>query len=409
MNLKDLSAIVEAIAPVIRQSISEAIASFDGRMKALETRQPERGEKGEQGTPGVAGRDAKDPDVELLAAVIREEVARVTKDFPKPKDGKDADLETVRNEISREVARVVAALPVPKDGVDGKSLAPDDVRPLVESAVAIAVAALPRPANGKDADEEAIAKRVVSAVIESLPPLPKDGKEGPAGKDADPALIRAEVAQAVAQLPRPQDGKSVSVEDVRPIIESAVKALPRAVDGKSVSVDDIKPLFDAAFAAWQLEFERRAYEIVQRSVDRLPPAKDGASVRKEEILPELMAELKLAIAGIHVPKDGKDGRDGISLEDCRAEMKSDRVIAFHFKGGEKVHSTELRLKGYPIYRGIYKPGEYEEGDSVTYGGSIWIAEKDTKGTPGTANSGWRLAVKRGNDGKDGSDASALRD
>jgi hypothetical protein len=55
------------------------------------------------------------------------------------------------------------------------------------------------------------------------------------------------------------------------------------------------------------------------------------------------------------------------------------------------------------YKGIFQPSEFLQGDSVTYAGSLWIAEKDGPvGKPGEPGSdGWRLAVKRGRDGKDG--------
>ena len=40
---------------------------------------------------------------------------------------------------------------------------------------------------------------------------------------------------------------------------------------------------------------------------------------------------------------------------------------------------------------------YERGDAVTYGGSLWIAQRDTNEYPRGEDSGWRLAVKRGRD------------
>lgn len=55
-----------------------------------------------------------------------------------------------------------------------------------------------------------------------------------------------------------------------------------------------------------------------------------------------------------------------------------------------------------IDKGIFRDGEaYEAGDGVTWAGSFWIAQKDSTAKPDTPDSGWRLAVKRGRDGKDG--------
>lgn len=52
-----------------------------------------------------------------------------------------------------------------------------------------------------------------------------------------------------------------------------------------------------------------------------------------------------------------------------------------------------------IYRQIWREGQYERGDTVTWGGSLWHCEETTREKPGTGK-GWKLAVKRGADGKD---------
>lgn len=51
--------------------------------------------------------------------------------------------------------------------------------------------------------------------------------------------------------------------------------------------------------------------------------------------------------------------------------------------------------------GVWKEGVgYVKGDGVTSGGSFWIAQADTSTKPGKSPDEWRLAVKRGNDGRD---------
>lgn len=54
-----------------------------------------------------------------------------------------------------------------------------------------------------------------------------------------------------------------------------------------------------------------------------------------------------------------------------------------------------------IDRGVYRADErYAKGDGVTWGGSYSIAQKDEpQGEPGKSDD-WRLAVRRGRDGKD---------
>lgn len=66
--------------------------------------------------------------------------------------------------------------------------------------------------------------------------------------------------------------------------------------------------------------------------------------------------------------------------------------------GRKIES-EFKLVGSMQYREIHENGrKYEIGDVVTYDGSMWVALRDTVGAPGKS-ADWRLAVKRGQDGR----------
>ena len=50
--------------------------------------------------------------------------------------------------------------------------------------------------------------------------------------------------------------------------------------------------------------------------------------------------------------------------------------------------------------GVWKEGAtYAAGDGVTLGGSFFIAQAETTAKPGKSDE-WRLAVKRGTDGRD---------
>lgn len=73
-------------------------------------------------------------------------------------------------------------------------------------------------------------------------------------------------------------------------------------------------------------------------------------------------------------------------------------IVFLYNDGE----VERKSISVPtqIYRGIWKEGTYERGDTVTLGGCSWHCERETSHRPGT-NDDWRMAVKKGTDGKDG--------
>jgi integrin beta 3 len=53
-----------------------------------------------------------------------------------------------------------------------------------------------------------------------------------------------------------------------------------------------------------------------------------------------------------------------------------------------------------VYRGTFQSGRgYDAGDTVTYGGSLFVAQRDTNAPPGDGDA-WKLAAKRGKDGRD---------
>jgi hypothetical protein len=65
--------------------------------------------------------------------------------------------------------------------------------------------------------------------------------------------------------------------------------------------------------------------------------------------------------------------------------------------GDAVHEIKTAIV---LDAGIWREGkDYAAGDGVTLGGSFFIAQAATSAKPG-ASDDWRLAVKRGNDGRD---------
>ncbi|MEA0543113.1 phage portal protein, partial [Escherichia coli] len=73
---------------------------------------------------------------------------------------------------------------------DGKSITPDDVRPMLEQMVKEAVSHIPAPRDGRD---------------------------------YDPEVLKQVVNDAVGSIPVPADGKSITPDDVRPMLEQMVK------------------------------------------------------------------------------------------------------------------------------------------------------------------------------------------
>jgi integrin beta 3 len=75
-------------------------------------------------------------------------------------------------------------------------------------------------------------------------------------------------------------------------------------------------------------------------------------------------------------------------------------------GGRTLHVTLASVThaiktATPLDAGVWREGMYQRGDTVSHGGSMWIAQQDTDTKPDTPDCHWRLSVKRGRDGKDG--------
>jgi len=72
--------------------------------------------------------------------------------------------------------------------------------------------------------------------------------------------------------------------------------------------------------------------------------------------------------------------------------------------GETVHEIKTAIV---LDAGVWREGTaYVAGDGVTLGGSFFIAQADTTAKPGKSDE-WRLAVKRGTDGRDARAERAL--
>lgn len=144
--------------------------------------------------------------------------------------------------------------------------------------------------------------------------------------------------------------------------------------GKALDPDDFLPLFDAAFSKYALEADRRYQDQFSRFLAALPRPKDGAP-----------------------GTNGTNGKDGVGFEDFDVAYDGERTITVTL--GDKVRVIKL---AHPLYRNIWNDEEkYEHGDTVTLGGSLFIALKDDpQGRPGVPGSDWRLCVKQGRPGKD---------
>jgi len=83
------------------------------------------------------------------------------------------------------------------------------------------------------------------------------------------------------------------------------------------------------------------------------------------------------------------------------EFDGERTVTLAFVRGElrKAFTFEMPVV---LDKGVWRETDvYRRGDGVTWRGSYWIAQTDTKTKPDEVTRDWRLAVKRGRDGRHG--------
>lgn len=217
------------------------------------------------------------------------------------------------------------------------------------------------------------------------------------------------VSEAVAAIPVPQDGKSLTPDDVQPMIQelvrNAVAEIPAPKDGKDFDPSMLKQLVEQA---------------VSDAVSAMPaaePGKDGADGRDAltlEVLP-FIDEEKSYPRGSYATHNGGlwrayekthgmrgweclvDGVAGIDIQ--HSEQRTFILTVNRTSGTSETKSFDVPVM---IYQGVFKSGQkYLPGDTVTWGGSLWHCDEQTQDKPGEAGSkGWTLAAKRGRDGRD---------
>lgn len=272
-------------------------------------------------------------------------------------------------ELGKQMAAIVREATAPlveRIGELEKGLS-DTPRGVDVDAVAKSAAALiPAPAD-PEIDVDAIAKAAAELI-----PAPKDGA------DADMNALKSHLEDLVKAIPAPKDGadgKDADMAELKLHLAELVKHV------NLPSVDEVAAVFERRFSDLTLSWERQARDTFEKAVDRMPAPKDG--------------------------------RDALQLESFDLSLAEDgRTVTVKMQAGDTVLEKSLKIASV-IDRGPYKSqseSEYERGDAVTHGGSLWIAQQDApEGAPGMGGKGWRLAVKKGRDGKDLRDNSSTVD
>lgn len=233
------------------------------------------------------------------------------------------------------------------------------VESLIKKRVDEAVAAIPAPVSVDHwprIDAAAI-KALVDDAVAALPPAPK-GEPGTPAEPIHPDTVRVmvseEVAKAVSAIPPPapgEPGRDALQLDILPALDAA-KGYPRGTwakhDGGIVrAYRNTDPIVG--------ELDRAGWEVVVDGVKSTGIEQTGE--RGFRIAVELTSGAKSAL-------------------DCAMPVLIDRG-----------RHSETK--------------QYEEGDVVDWSGSMWIAQAPSKGVePRAGADEWRLAVRRGRDGKD---------
>lgn len=407
----------DADQAIIKSMVKEAMAEIRPPRDGTDGTHGTNGAPGEKGEPG---KDGASIDPAAVAAMVEQVVDKRMSVIKIPRDGIDGKSVTAED-VRPLLEKMVAAIPPARDGApgengkDGASVDPAFVIDMVKSQVREVVSTIPAAKDGKDGKDvdPAWVIDLVAKGFEALP-IPKDGKDG---TSVDEGAIVGFIAKALDAMPKPKDGRDGKDADMAQLEDVALAAAIAEVakipiakdgepgkDGKSVTAEEVLPLLlKSADPVIQ--------ECIAKAVSLIPAAKDGRDVDPEFVVSIIRSQVERAYASFPIPQDGVDGRDGkdgmhgmnaLSLDDFGFDLEDDgRTLVLSLRSGNREQVRKVKL-AMPIYRGVFRAGvKYACSDTVTYAGSMWVAQKDTSETP-PSDGAWTLAVKRGRDGNDAS-------
>lgn len=252
----------------------------------------------------------------------------------------------------------------------------------------------------------------IKKTVDQLPREEKTDLEG---------MVSAAVSSAISDLPVPA---SPELPDIALIVSEAVSKLPIPEDGKSITADDVKPMLqemvNAAVATIPKPENGKDFDpdllnlAVADAVNALPKPTDGRDALNLEVQPSI-DQSKSYDRGIFATHNGGLWRsyekthgmrgweclvDGVSgIEISQGDQRQFTLTVNRASGNADTKSFDVPLM---LYRGVFKAEQsYLAGDTVTWGGSLWHCDEPTSDKPGEVGSkGWTLAAKRGRDGRD---------
>lgn len=331
--------------------------------------------------------------VEGARVRLSAEITEKVAALPPAKDGADADPEAVARHLRSAMLPEIEALVVERIAQIEIPPATIDVEALAEAARE-AIAALPAPRDGADVDMDVVRALIVEEVAKM--PAPKDGHT-PTAEEIAPLVDKA-VAEAVAALPPPAAGKDADLDVVREFIRVEVANIPAPKDGETPSDDRLREI---------------ASPIIAEAVAALPTAQPG----KDADPAEIRRMVEEAVSAIPVPKDGvtptageiraivdevvraavadipppKDGVDGTSVDPDQVRAMVEEAVAAIPKPQD---GKDGKL---PVVK-AWEDRVYYEGEICSHGGATYQASVDTGRAPPHAD--WTCIAAKGRDGAD---------
>lgn len=380
------------IVSAVKAHIFDVLAPIVARLEAIETRH-------------AAYASAADGAVSAIRSEL-EALGKTVADIPEPWSRDDIEG-TARDAVKAAMAVVPTEAHIKQFVADAvatqtPALTLDDVGPYVSEKVKAVAAAIPTGDQIK-----AIAAEEAQSAIAALPPAEPD--KSVTVEDVAPMIAErvGEAVKAAVEAIPPVEPEKVDREEVAALVKSEAERIlatwGKPEDGKSVTVDDVAPMIA---------------EQVAKAFSAIPVPKDGCGVKdviidREGSLVFTMDDGRMKNLGLVVGQDcdmeavgariksmfdeWPKPQDGVGFDEMDLEFRGDGTFIV-FTRGDVV--KEARLP-FPHYREVWKEGEtYHKGSVVTWGGSAWIAKADTTTKPDAPGSDWRLAVKKGRDAKD---------
>lgn len=311
----------------------------------------------------------------------------------------DTAIEKLLRRAIEPLEQRIEAIPAPKDGRDGKDADPAEITKAVLVQVTAVLDAIPVPKDGSAGPQGEPGLPGVKG--DAGPPGEKGepghrGEKGDAGEKGDsgekgdrgekgdtgergapgepgPAGQKGEPGPNGEQGPQGKDGPPGLPGEPGRDGRDGQKGEP----GRDALQIDILPAIDPARSYPRSTYAQFGGGIV-RSTRTTDPIPDG---------------------GLLTDAGWSFIVRGISMLDMRQIDERNFEFSALFNDG----TVEKKCFTIPaqIYRGVHSEGKpYERGDTVTWAGSLWHCETPTDERPGEGGA-WRLAVKRGRDGKDG--------